>query len=199
MLVVKKSQFKETRFKDEAELEKFIIDNYQHLSGLNSFYVPKIRIRTADGESTTPDGFIINIEKKRWYMVEAELARHGLMHIKKQVTTQFKASTHIASRDLIIKESVALYKRDASTRKMFKKLNIPEIDVHRHLETILKTDPIVAIPIDRTTNDLKQWASTVTNPVEFWQIAKFVQFPGGSEVIYQIDDGRSRPRRTTDQ
>jgi hypothetical protein len=49
MLIFKDSKFVKSPFDSEAELEKVVVQNYEYLFGPNSFYLPKARIKTADG------------------------------------------------------------------------------------------------------------------------------------------------------
>ena len=78
MLIFNNTKFIKAPFNNEAELEQVIINNYEYLFGPNSFYLPKAMIRTADGVGTIPDGFVIDIEQKKWYIVEAELMHHSV-------------------------------------------------------------------------------------------------------------------------
>jgi len=73
MLIFKETKFTKSPFNNEAELEQVIVDNYEYLFGPTSIYLPKAKIRTADGIGTIPDGFAIDIGQGKRYLVEAEL------------------------------------------------------------------------------------------------------------------------------
>lgn len=61
MLIFNDTKFIKSPFDNEAELEIVIFKNYEYLFGPNSFYLPKAKIKTADGGGTIPDGFAIDI------------------------------------------------------------------------------------------------------------------------------------------
>ena len=61
MLIFKETKFIKSPFKSEAELENVIVQNYEYLFGPSSLYLPKAKIKTADGGGTIPDGFAIDI------------------------------------------------------------------------------------------------------------------------------------------
>jgi len=52
MLIFKDTKFIKSPFDSEAELEQVIVDNYEYLFGPTSFYLPKAKIKTADGVGT---------------------------------------------------------------------------------------------------------------------------------------------------
>ena len=70
MLIHKENIFIQTPFNNEEELENVVIENYEYIFGPNSFYLPKKLIKTRDGTGTIPDGFAIDLESKKWFIVE---------------------------------------------------------------------------------------------------------------------------------
>ena len=130
MLIFKDTKFIKSPFDNEAELETVIIQNYEYLFGPNSFYLPKAKIKTADGGGTIPDGFAIDIAQRKWFLVEAELMHHSVWnHIAPQITKQILASQQTITRRIIVDLAVEQYKNDQSTKEKFDELNIAEINV----------------------------------------------------------------------
>jgi hypothetical protein len=189
MLVFKGTKFIKSRFNSEAELEKVIVDNYEYLFGPTSFYLDKAKIKTADGVGTIPDGFAIDIEKNKWYLVEVELMKHNVYnHIAPQVTKQILASQHPDTKNTIIELAVQQYETDNYTKEKFEDLNIKEINVRKVVGDILKTDPIIGIPIDGVTKDLREWAMTLKYNVKLWVVSKFVEFNKPENIVFQFPD-----------
>lgn len=156
MLIFKDKKFIKAPFENEAELEQVIVENYEHLFGPNSFYLPKKKIKTADGFGTIPDGFAIDIGQGKWYLVEAELIHHTVWsHIAPQVTKQLLASKQAIAKRIIIDLAVELYQNDSYIREKFNDLSIHAINVRQVLGDILETEPIIGFPIDGVTNDLR--------------------------------------------
>ena len=189
MLVFKDTKFVKSPFDSESELERVIVQNYEYLFGPNSFYLPKAKIKTADGGGTIPDGFAIDIALKKWYIVEAELNHHSVWnHIAPQITKQILASQQTITKRTIIDLSVELYKNDISTKEKFDELNIAEINVRQVLGDILETDPVIGVPIDGVTNDLRDWARTLKYKVKLWLVNKFVEFNNPLNVVFEFPE-----------
>lgn len=167
--------------------------------GPNSFYLPKSKIKTADGGGTIPDGFAIDIEQRKWYLVEAELMHHSVWnHIAPQITKQLLASQQAITRRIIIDLSVDQYKNDPSTKEKFDELNIAEINVRQVLGDILETDPIVGVPIDGVTKDLGDWARTLKYKVKLWLVTKFVEFNNPQNIVFEFPE-EFKPTLDTDK
>lgn len=189
MLIFKDTKFIKSPFNDEAELEQVIIDNYEYLFGPTSFYLPKKKIRTADGIGTIPDGFAIDIGQRKWYLVEAELMHHSVWnHIAPQVTKQLLASQQQITKRTLIDLSVKQYQEDNYTREKFDDLNIPAINVRQVVGDILETEPIIGVPIDGVTNDLKDWARTLKYKVKLWIVSKFVELNNPSNIVFEFPE-----------
>lgn len=189
MLIFKDTKFIKSPFDNEAELEQVIIDNYEYLFGPTSFYLPKARIKTADGVGTIPDGFAIDIGLKKWYLVEAELMHHSVWnHIAPQVTKQILASQQQMAKRLIVDLAVEQYQADSYTKEKFEDLNIAAVNVRQVVGDILETDPIIGVPIDGVTNDLRDWARTLKYKVKLWVVSKFVEFNNPTNIVFEFPE-----------
>lgn len=199
MLIFKDTKFIKSPFENESELETVIIQNYEYLFGPNSFYLPKAKIKTADGGGTIPDGFAIDIAQRKWFLVEAELMHHSVWnHIAPQITKQILASQQAMTRRTIVDLAVDQYKKDPSIKEKFDELNIAEINVRQVLGDILETDPIVGVPIDGITNDLKDWARTLKYKVKLWVVTKFVEFNNPQNIVFEFPE-EFKPELDTEQ
>ncbi|MCB1315161.1 MAG: hypothetical protein KDK27_04360, partial [Leptospiraceae bacterium] len=192
MLIFGERHFLETEFDNESEIEAIVFKKYEYLFGPGSFVIPRAKIKTEQGSASIPDGFIIDLETKNWYVVEVELIRHGVWtHIAPQVSKQLIASQQDLSRKLLIEVAVNLYKENESIRRIFEDEQIPDIDVRRILADIMEKPPIIGIPIDRVTSDLRQWAESLRVQVKLWSVKKY-QLLDGRETIYEFP-GEFRP------
>lgn len=205
MLILKNTKFIKSPFDSENELEQVIIDNYEHLFGPTSFYLPKTKIKTADGIGTIPDGFAIDIGERKWYLVEAELMHHNVWnHIAPQVTKQILASQQPITKRTLVDLSVKQYKNDSYVREKFDDLEIAEINVRQVVGDILESEPSIAVPIDGVSSDLKEWARTLKYDVKLWILNKFVELNNPTNIVYEfpeefkpeLDTGEeSKPRK----
>lgn len=199
MIIFNDRKFIKSPFESEAELEKVIMDNYEYLFGPTSFYLPKAKIKTADGIGTIPDGFAIDIGQKKWYLVEAELIHHSVWnHIAPQVTKQILAAQQSITKRTLIDLAVEQYQRDHYTREKFDDLNISAINVRQVVGDILETEPIIGVPIDGITNDLRDWARTLKYKVKLWVVSKFVEFNNPKNIVFEFPE-EFRPELDTEE
>jgi len=186
VLIFKEKNFIQTPFNDEEELEKVVIENYEYIFGPNSFYLPKKLIKTADGTGTIPDGFAIDLENQKWFIVEAELLKHSVWnHIAPQVSKQI-----IASQQADSKKTIALLAIEA-IKKSPEKLEDINVDVFKLgilLNEILEKPPLIGIPIDNISNDLEDWANTLKNTVNIWLIKKYQEIGNKENIIYELPE-----------
>lgn len=189
MIIHGTKRFIETSFENEDEIEKLVFDNYEYLFGSSSFLLPKKLIKTIDGAGTIPDGFAIDLANKKWYIVEAELNKHSVWnHIAPQVSKQIIAAQQSISKKLLIEIAVNQYTENDEIKEKFFDENISEINIRKVLDEILSSEPIVGIPIDKISEDLKEWARTLKLIVKLWTIKKFVDLDNQENVLYEFPE-----------
>jgi len=188
MLVGQGVQYAPVAFNDEAEIEEVVQAQAELLFGSGTLFLPKARIATAGGKGTIPDGFVIDLERECWYLVEAERAIHGTWeHIAPQVSRQLAAVGQAESRARIVQLALREIEGSPRLRNLLAELGLKDLTVHSTIERILKQAPIIAIPIDDEPPDLRDWASSLKNQVKVWKIEKFVREDTG-DVLYHIPD-----------
>jgi len=143
------------------------------------------KITTADGYGTIPDGYVIDIDQRVWYIVEVELIRHGVYkHIVEQITKQILASSQPYTKQKIEDLAIDNYNNDQATKEKFIEAEIAEIDIRKVVGDILKEPPIIGLPIDSINNDLRDWTNTLKNKVKIWIVDKFVEVGNPENIIY---------------
>jgi hypothetical protein len=189
VLILGQRKFIEAPFDSEEELEQVVFANSEYLFGPSSIYFPKALIRTRDGFGTIPDGFVIDLASRQWFIVEAELSKHRVWsHIAPQVAKQLIAAMHPASRQLLIDLAVEKVRDDPSLLEKFAEEQIEVIDIRRVLGGILETNPVIGMPVDGVTNDLREWASTLKVNVKLWIVRKHVEFGQAQNIMYEIPE-----------
>lgn len=200
MIILDDKKLIETKFINEQEVEDLVIANSEHFFGPSSILVPKKKIKTRDGFGTIPDGFAIDLSARVWYVVEAELSHHNVWtHIAPQVTKQLLAAGRAETRQLLAEILVQMVTDDPSTKEKFDDEEIKEIDIRKVLGEILEKAPIIGIPIDAVTNDLRDWAATLKNDVKLWIVRKYSQFGNPNNVAYEIPEEYRPVFDTTDR
>lgn len=189
MLIHEGRKFIQTPFSSEQELEAVVEENSDSIFGPASIYLEKALIRTKDGSGTVPDGFVIDISSKQWYIVEAELARHSVWsHIAPQVAKQLIAAGQDQSRRAIADSVVRLLKEDEEIAEKFAEEGIQAVDIRKALDNILANPPVVAMPIDAISEDLREWAQTVKADVKLWLVRKYAEFKDEENIIYEVPE-----------
>lgn len=189
MLIFEGRKWIQASFASEHELETVVFDNAESIFGPSSLYFPKILFKTGDGAGTMPDGFVIDPSTRQWYVVEVELARHGVWtHIAPQVAKQIIAVSQPISKQLLIEMAVERVREEEGLREKFTELGIELLDVRRVLAEILDSRPIIGMPIDAISRDLQEWATTLKNEVKLWIVKKYVEFGHAENVVYEVPD-----------
>lgn len=190
MLIFSTSRFIQAPFDSEAELENVVVQNYEYIFGPSSIYLPKGKISTPDGAGTVPDGFAFDVSKKQWFIVEAELAKHNVWsHIAPQVAKQITAALKPESKRYLVERIIALFRDDAAIRTKFEEEDIEQIDIRKVLDEILMTEPLLGMPIDGVSADLREWAATsVKLETKLWIVRKHVELGNASNVIYELPE-----------
>lgn len=200
MLIFKDAKFIEAKFSSEQELEDIVLATYEHFFGPSSILIPKAKIKASDGSGTIPDAFAIDLATRQWYVVEAELAHHSLWnHIAPQVTKQLLASGRKETRQLLTEILIGMVTDDPDLKEKFADEGISEIDIRKVVGEIFEQDPIVGMPIDAVTQDLKGWAATLRNDVKLWTVRKFVQLGSPDVIAYDIPEEYKPDFDTTDR
>lgn len=189
MIITGQQRFIEAEFDNEQEIEDVVVANSEYFFGSSSIFIPKKLIKTKDGFGTIPDGFAIDLATRAWYVVEAELVHHSVWsHIAPQVAKQMIAVGTVESRQILEEIVVQMYSDDDELKESFKSEGIKEIDVRKVVGQILRSPPIVGMPIDKISQDLREWAATLKNDVRLWLVKKYVEFGFPENVAYEIPE-----------
>lgn len=189
MIILQDKKLIETNFANEKEIEDLTIANSEHFFGPSSVFIPKAKIKTADGAGTIPDGFAIDLASRTWFIVEAELGHHSVWtHIAPQVTKQLLAAGRAATRQLLTEILVQMVTNDPQIEEKFEEEGIKQIDIRKVLGDIFEKPPIIGMPIDKVTNDLREWAETLKNDVRLWIVRKYSLFGDQSVIAYDIPE-----------
>lgn len=189
MLILEGRRFVLKPFDSEAELERVVVENAEYLFGPASIYFPKSLIATRDGAGTIPDGYVLDLERRVWYIVEAEISRHSVWsHIAPQVAKQIIAASNPVSKQTLTDIAAERVRNDVDLQERFADEGIEVIDIRRVLGEILAKEPIVAMPIDAVKDDLREWANTLRIPVKLWIVRKYVEFGKPENVMYEIPE-----------
>ena len=179
--------YSKMEFADEDEIENVVINNFKLLFGDYSILLDKSLITTNSGKGSIPDGIIINFQENKWYILEVERGIHGTWdHIAPQISKQITAMENIDTKTKIAENCIKKINKNNPFKDILNEIDIKEINIHGTINNILKSSPIVALPIDFIPNDLKGWTKTLKVEVIVWLVEKYVDINGN--VLFSIPD-----------
>ena len=104
---------------------------------------------------------MVGLDNRRWYIAEAEVSYHSVWnHIVPQITKQVIAANNLVPKQQLIEIAIDRVRDDENLQDELAEQSIELIDFHRILAEILAADPIIGIPIDDVTNNLREWTAT---------------------------------------
>lgn len=189
MIIQGSRNYIEAEFDNENEIEDVVINNSEYFFGPSSIFLPKKLIKTRDGFGTIPDGFALDLSSRRWYVVEVELLHHSVWnHIAPQIAKQLVAMRSPESRQVLEEIVIQMIGENSVVEEKFREENIPDIDIRKVVGSILKKDPIVGMPIDKISQDLRDWAETLKNDIKLWLVKKYIEFDNTENTAYEIPE-----------
>jgi len=138
----------------EIEFEKIVFKQYKHLFGNNSILFTKTKIKTATQIGTIPDGFIIDFENEKWFIIEVEISNHDVYsHIVPQLT---KFSTALKNTQTI-KQLVRYFESEIKTDPFKNALLISngKTEVFKTVSEIVDNIPELVIIIEKPHDELQ--------------------------------------------
>jgi hypothetical protein len=98
------------------------------------------------------------------------------------------AAGRAETRQLLTEILVQMVTKDPQVEEKFDEEGIKQIDIRKVLGEIFEKPPIIGMPIDKVTNDLREWAATLKNDVRLWIVRKYSQFGDQSVIAYDIPE-----------
>lgn len=78
---------------------------------------------------------------------------------------------------------------DEAVRRKFEEEDIEQIDIRKVLAEILATQPLLGMPIDAVSADLREWASTsVKLETKLWIVRKHIDLENPENIIYELPE-----------
>jgi hemin uptake protein HemP len=186
-----KKEYHQVQFDNEKEIEDLVVrpENVGRLFGASAVALPKTKIETTGGIGTIPDGYVIDVERDRWFIVEAETASHSVWgHIAPQVAKQIVAANNLATKQIL--EDAFCRERGGEIKKALEDngRTSDENALRISVRGILHSPPIVAIPIDGEVDDLTDFAAVLKPRVMIWRVRKWVASgdDGTRDVLYEV-------------
>lgn len=141
-------------YKNEDELEKIVIEHAKEIFGENCLFFPKKLIQNKFNTKTIPDGFLVDVKNKKFYIVEVERNEHDFYgHIHPQIS-KFRSSFKEEKTKREITEFIYAELNDENKEKIknFAKNN----DSYKFLHDIVFDSYGIIIVIDHKDEQIEE-------------------------------------------
>ena len=146
----------------EIDLEKEVFEHYKEIFGKNTILFNKSKIKTNSNIGTIPDGFIIDIENKKWYVVEVELSHHDIYgHIGPQIMKFLNSIKNPDTKNKLANSFYLEVEKDPYKTALFKINEINEI--FKYILDILNDEPLIVVIIDEINDKVKEGIELLEN------------------------------------
>ncbi|ORJ62518.1 DUF5655 domain-containing protein [Geothermobacter hydrogeniphilus] len=164
VIVTREGTYHLYKYKNENELERMIVEHSSEIFGSNTVYFDlKKKINSKSGFGTIPDGYIIDLNQDKLFLIEVELINHSIKkHILPQISNFIMA---LDNKDTVEKLVSEFYNNLPISKKIDKK----------RLRSIVNNWGIVII-IDEVGDPMKE-----TNPL--LEIVNFLSKHGEVKAI----------------
>jgi hypothetical protein len=196
MLISGKSKFINSPFTSEDELKKMVIENADYFFGSSSFCLSSELISNKDGFEVFTDGFAVDLANKQWFIVNVTLAKHDVWsHIVPQVVKQLVAADQSTTKQLLIELIIQQLQKDTKIMKKFNEEGYGKEnegvfvdEIRGVLGEVFGKSPIIGMPTDSISNDLRDWTETLKTNVKLCIVKQYVDSGNPESIIYEIPD-----------
>ena len=138
---------------NESDFEKIVFSQHKHIFGENTLLFTKQKIKTETGIGTIPDGFILDFEKDKWYIIEVEISNHDVYnHIVPQLTKFKSALSNQQTRKNLIKFFDSEIKADPYKNALL--ISHGKNEVFKIVSEIIDNEPELIIIIEQAYAEL---------------------------------------------
>lgn len=104
VIITRDGRYRLYDYQNEIELERMIVEHSKEIFGKNTYYFDiKKKITGKSGFGTIPDGYVIDFDRKKIYVLEVELIKHDLKkHIIPQIMSFKIALDNKNSREELV-------------------------------------------------------------------------------------------------
>lgn len=167
----------------ENKLEENVINEYENIFGIDSIFFKKTRIMTKFGRETIPDGFVLKLERKMWYVIEIELNEHDMYtHIIPQISKFNDSLENPVTRKKLIEFFYDEIQNDDELKSKVE--DIVRNDIHKVISDIVNEPPWILIIIDEKKKEFEFYPDY--NVIEFKTFCRTVG--NETECIHLIGD-----------
>ncbi len=196
MLISGKSKFVKSPFTSEDDLKKMVVKNSDYFFGPSSFCLSRELISNKDGFEVFTDGFAVDIASRQWFIVNVALAKHNVWsHIVPQVVKQLVAADQSTTKQLVVELIIQQLREDENIMKKFNDAGYGKEnegvfvnEIRGLLGEIFGKSPIIGMPIDSISNDLRDWVETLKSNVKLCIVKQYVESGNSDNIIYEIPE-----------
>lgn len=186
-LVIDGARYERWRPSNEEEFEKVVTKHIKTIFGKKSIYFNiKQKLTSIAGIDSIPDGFLIDFDSKKFYLVEIEISTHPVYeHIVSQLGKFIAAIENDENlkelRDVIYKEIQAKPIREAKIKE------IVGGEIHKSITDIV-SNPSLLVLIDEKTKELEVACKALSIPIQILVFKTYARKEVGLPVHAHLFD-----------
>lgn len=144
-------------YDNEEELQEFVYKHWEKIFGTGTLIFPGERIGAARGQKGAkgiPDFFVLDLNRKKWFIIEVELSSHDPDdHIIPQITSFMRAWKKPDSLHDLQKKITTFIKGNGQYHDIFKKA-AGESEIYECVSDIMEHPPTLVVIADKISEDL---------------------------------------------
>ncbi len=176
-------------YKDESELERFVIKNYRHVFGPRTIYFDIRQTLATKVKMRVADGLLLDLSKPSkpsLWIIEHELSRHDLYRLVEPQLRGFVRA--LGSEETLSKIRMAMYeeiKSDPSKQRLISESLGESADLYYLIDKALHENIGIAIVIDRATPELQELVDDFSASYSV-KVVEFRTFEREGEQIFSF-------------
>jgi hypothetical protein len=182
----------------EGVLENAVKEQWRNIFGKNSeFFEEKAPISSKSGRKRFPDGYVVTLsDPPSWYVVEVELAKHGVDHIRNQIEDFARYVENEQTKGKLIKSMKDQVKLKGDFERSIRS---KYGEVHEFLYDAIHSQPTILVIIDKLTQDIEDaLARKASEGIKYIRLEVFQDQSSGAKayVLEPLGQGPNANRRT---
>lgn len=162
-------------YMEESELEYFVIKHSGKIFGKNNFYLPKSKLKSKGGLVSIPDGFVIDFNNRKWYVVEIELAEHDVYnHIVPQMSKFINGIKNPDNRKELIGKFYEWFCSEP-IEKAKSEILLGGMELYKTINDIIEKPPQFLVIIDKRTDQVAEAVSSIAGDTRIIEFKTFIR------------------------
>jgi hypothetical protein len=139
----------------EAEFEEIVKEHSKEIFGNDTLYVDvKKRIKSESGNSSTPDGYLVDFSDNSLWIVEVELSKHSHKHMVMQLDAFLKSINPETQKEIV--EAIYSVINGDVLLEAFVRKRLGSKDIHHFLSELISKDLDIIVAVEELNEKVEK-------------------------------------------